>query len=118
MKVSHVSEADHDIVTAAVAAAEAPTSGEIVTVVAGKSNDYDDVALVWASIIAFLAMSIVALFHACYRALYDRRTGSWGHELPHNQWLGTVIAFGALKWISARRIRVVRPRERTSNAMG
>ena len=29
-KISHVSEADHDIVTSAVAAAEAHTSGEIV----------------------------------------------------------------------------------------
>ena len=56
-KVNHISEADHDIVTVAVAAAEAHTSGEIVTVVAAKSNDYDDVALVWASVGAFVAMS-------------------------------------------------------------
>ena len=59
MKVSHVSAADHDLVTAAVAAAEDQTSGEIVTVIAAQSNDYDDVALVWASVIAFLAMSII-----------------------------------------------------------
>src|SRR3546814_17278056 len=98
MKVSHVSEADHDIVTAAVAAAEAPTSGEIVTVVAGKSNDYDDVALVWASIIAFLAMSNVALFPECYRALSDPLTGRWGHDLTPHQWPGTVLPFGAPNW--------------------
>ena len=52
-KVSHVSAADHDVVTVAVAAAEAHTSGEIVTVVAAQSNDYDDVALVWASVVAW-----------------------------------------------------------------
>src|SRR3546814_21141112 len=97
MKVSHVSEADHDIVTAAVAAAEAPTSGEIVTVVAGKSNAYDAVALVWASIIAFLALSIVALFPEFYRTLYDRLTGGLGHELTANQGPVTVIAFWPLK---------------------
>src|SRR3546814_11256574 len=102
MKVSHVSEADHDIVTAAVAAAEAPTSGEIVTVVAGKSNNYDDVALVWASIIAFLAMSIVALFPECYRALHDRLTGTWGPELTANPWHGPVIDFRAPQWIGKR----------------
>ncbi|MHA4835703.1 TPM domain-containing protein [Sphingopyxis sp. MSC1_008] len=108
-KVNHVSEADHDIVTAAVAAAEAHTSGEIVTVVAAKSNDYDDVALVWASVIAFVAMSAIALFPEFYRSLYDRLTGGWGHELTANQWLGTVIAVGVLKWIGMWLILLWRP---------
>jgi putative membrane protein len=104
-----VSEADHDIVTSAVAAAEAHTSGEIVAVVAAKSNDYDDVALVWASIIAFLAMSVIALFPEFYRGLYDRLTGGWGHELTANQWLGTVIAIGVIKWIGMWLILLWRP---------
>lgn len=108
-KVNHVSEADHDIVTAAVAAAEAHTSGEIVTVVAAKSNDYDDVALVWASVIAFIAMSVIALFPDFYRTLYDRLTGGWGHDLTANQWLGTVIAVGVLKWIGMWLILLWRP---------
>ena len=109
MKVSHVSTADHDLVTAAVAAAEAHTSGEIVTVIAAQSNDYDDVALVWASIIAFLAMSIIALFPDFYKGLYYRLTGGWGHELTANQWLGTVIAIGVLKWIGVWLILLWRP---------
>lgn len=109
MKVSHVSEADHDLVTAAVASAEENTSGEIVTVIAAQSNDYDDVALVWASIIAFLAMSIVALFPDFYQGLYYRLTGGWGHELTANQWLGTVIAIGVLKWIGVWLILLWRP---------
>lgn len=109
MKVSHVSAADHDLVTAAVAAAEDQTSGEIVTVIAAQSNDYDDVALVWASVIAFLAMSVIALFPEFYRGLYDRLTGGWGHELTANQWLGTVIAIGVLKWIGMWLILLWRP---------
>ncbi|KTE39282.1 MULTISPECIES: TPM domain-containing protein [unclassified Sphingopyxis] len=108
-KVSHVSSADHDLVTAAVAAAEARTSGEIVTVVAAQSNDYDDVALVWASVIAFIAMSVIALFPEFYRGLYDRITGGWGHELTANQWLGTVIAVGVIKWIGMWLILLWRP---------
>src|SRR5687767_8918138 len=108
-KISHVSEADHDIVTAAVAAAEEHTSGEIVTVVAAKSNDYDDVALVWASVISFIAMSVIALFPEFYRGFYDRLTGGWGHELTANQWLGTVIAVGVLKWIGMWLILLWRP---------
>ncbi|ALJ14792.1 TPM domain-containing protein [Sphingopyxis macrogoltabida] len=109
MKVSHVSEADHDLVTVAVAAAEAHTSGEIVTVVAAQSNDYDDVALVWASVIAFLAMSVIALFPEFYQGLYYRLTGGWGHELTANEWLGTVIAVGVLKWIGMWLILLWRP---------
>jgi putative membrane protein len=108
-KVSHVSAADHDLVTAAVAAAEARTSGEIVTVIAAQSNDYDDVALVWASVIAFIAMSVIALFPEYYRGLYDRLTGGWGHELTANQWLGTVIAVGVIKWIGMWLILLWRP---------
>lgn len=109
MKVSHVSAADHDLVTAAVAAAEARTSGEIVTVIAAQSNDYDDVALVWASLIAFLAMSVIALFPDFYQGLYDRLTGGWGHGLTANQWLGIVIAVGVLKWIAMWLILLWRP---------
>lgn len=109
MKVSHVSAADHDLVTAAVAAAEARTSGEIVTVIAAQSNDYDDVALVWASLIAFLAMSVIALFPDFYQGLYDRLTGGWGHGLTANQWLGVVIAVGVLKWIAMWLILLWRP---------
>src|SRR3546814_18205755 len=91
---------------------------EIVTVVAGKSNDYDDVALVWASVIAFLAMSIVALFPEFYRGLYDRLTGGWGHELTANQWLGMVIAFGVLKWIGVWLILLWRPLRKVGRASG
>ena len=108
-KISHVSAADHDVVTVAVAAAEAHTSGEIVTVVAAQSNDYDDVALVWASVVAFIAMSAIALFPEFYRGLYDRLTGGWGYELTANQWLGTVIAIGVIKWIGMWLILLWRP---------
>ena len=108
-KVSHVSDADHRRVTDAVAAAEKGTDGEIVTVIARQSNDYDDVALVWASIAAFLAMSVVALFPDFYQGLYDRLTGSWGHAPTANEWLGTVVAFGVLKWIGVWLILLWRP---------
>lgn len=108
-KVSHVSEADHRIVTDAVAAAEQQTDGEIATVVASLSDDYDDVALVWASIGAFVAMSLVALFPDFYRGLYDQLSGGWNHGLTANQWLGIVIAFGVLKWIAIWLILLWRP---------
>jgi putative membrane protein len=41
----HLTEADHARVTAAVSEAELATDGEIITVVAGRSDAYHDVAL-------------------------------------------------------------------------
>ncbi len=108
-KISHVSEADHRIVTDAVAEAERGTDGEIVTIIAAQSDGYDDVALVWASIGAFVAMSLVALFPVCYQGLYQTLTGGWGAEPTANQWLGIVLAFGALKWIGIWIILLWRP---------
>ncbi|HET6537300.1 MAG TPA: hypothetical protein VFG34_04195 [Sphingopyxis sp.] len=97
----HVSAADHALVTTAVAEAESRTSGEIVTVLARQSDNYDDIALVWASIKSFAAMSLFALFPRCTQALYDWLTGGWGHSLTPNQWLGMVIAVGVLVWLAA-----------------
>jgi putative membrane protein len=54
-------------------------------------------------------MSVIALFPEFYRGLYDRLTGGWGHEITANQWLGTVIAVGVLKWIGMWLILLWRP---------
>ena len=73
-KISYVSEADHQLVTAAVAEAEHHTSGEIVTIVTDLSDDYHDIALSWATMIAFLALSVVAVFPDFYLGMVDRTT--------------------------------------------
>ena len=46
----------------AVRAAEAKTSGEIVTVIARASDDYLQIALLWAGFIALLAPGLILLF--------------------------------------------------------
>jgi uncharacterized membrane protein len=61
-KVNHMNEADHQIVSDAVSAAEAHTNGEIVTIVTDYSDHYGDVANLWASIAAFASLSAMALF--------------------------------------------------------
>lgn len=97
-KISHVSEADHQLVTDAVAAAEAHTSGEIVTIVTDLSDDYHDVALVWASAIALLALSVVAAMPGFYAGLIDWVTGGWRHDYSPSAYLWMLAAFVTLKW--------------------
>ncbi len=55
---------DHALVTAAVSAAEAGTDGEIVTVVARRSDAYHDVALHWAVLAMLLALALLATWPA------------------------------------------------------
>ena len=71
-----ISEADHARVSAAIEAAEARTAGEIVTVVADRSDGYSDVALAWAAIAAFTALVVLALLPDFYLWLADSLLGA------------------------------------------
>lgn len=76
----YLSEADHNRVSAAVAAAEANTSGEIVTIIAKRSDGYADIALAWSAFVAFTALTVLSLFPDFYLGLVDRLLGHWAHE--------------------------------------
>lgn len=84
-----LSEADHALVTAAVTAAERNSDGEIVTVVADRSDSYHDVGLHYA----VLAMLLVpALLAALPQGVIDWASGfalGWNPELTR----GAVMAF-------------------------
>ena len=56
-----LSEADHELVTAAVTKAERESDGEIVTIVAARSDSYHDVALHWAVLAMLLVPAGLAL---------------------------------------------------------
>jgi putative membrane protein len=100
-KISHVSEADHVLVTAAVAEAEHHTSGEIVTIVTDLSDRYNDIALAWATAIAFLALSVVAFMPAFYLDLLDRLFGGWGHAWTAGEYVALIFLFIGLKWLGS-----------------
>jgi putative membrane protein len=76
----YLSEADHARVSAAVAAAEAQTAGEIVTVVADRSDGYSDIALAWSALAAFTALVVLALLPDFYLDKVDWVLGNWEHE--------------------------------------
>ena len=94
----YLSEAEHRQVSDAVAAAEANTAGEIVTVVAGRSDGYSDVALAWAAIVAFTAIAFLALFPDFYLGLVDRMTGDWNAEWTPRGIFSLALAVGIIKF--------------------
>lgn len=92
-------EADAALVSEAVRAAEQHTSGEILTVLARRSDGYSDVVLIWAVTLAFTAMSVFALVPKPFLALWDRLTGSWGHVWSAGQLASMTIALGLVMFV-------------------
>jgi putative membrane protein len=98
-KVTHMNEADHLLVTQAVAVAEQTTDGEIVTIVTDLSDHYGDIAALWASAAAFLALAITAMFPEYFQGWLDWALGGWGHEFTAGEYLVMVFALMAIKWL-------------------
>lgn len=100
----HLDTDGHARVSAAVRAAEAGTSGEIVTIVAERSDPYHDAAIQYAVLVAFLALGAYALFPDFFLRLAERVTGGWWIEPSPKQVLGIVWIAVALKYLAARLI--------------
>ncbi|MBU1605338.1 MAG: hypothetical protein KKD08_00800, partial [Alphaproteobacteria bacterium] len=77
--MAYLTQDQHAIVTDAVAQAESTTSGEIVTVLADRSDGYTDVVLMWSVGIAFTAMSLFAILPRPFLDLWDSLIGGWTH---------------------------------------
>lgn len=95
----YLSESDHQRVSAAVGAAEAQTAGEIVTIVAKRSDGYADVALAWAAVVAFTALTVLALFPDFYLAIVDRVLGHWAHEWTAAGVFTVALGVATLKFV-------------------
>lgn len=98
-----------DVVTAAVAQAEADTSGEIVTVLADRSDGYTDVALLWAVAISFTAMALVTAFPLFFTGLADRLLGNWSHVWTAGQLLTLVTTVGLVKFLAMWALQLWQP---------
>lgn len=107
--MAYLSEAEHDMVTQAVAAAERTTSGEIVTVVAKRSDGYSDVALAWAAIAAFTAIAFLTFFPAFFLGLYDRIMGDWNAEWTPRGIFSLALGVGILKFAGVWLVQLWRP---------
>lgn len=71
-----ISHADHDRIAAAVAAAEAKTSGEILCVLSHKVSDYREVPLAWGAAAAMIVPAIAAAF-GLHPWLVSQAGGDW-----------------------------------------
>jgi len=76
-----ISDADHDRISAAVSAAEGHTDGEIVTIIAPKSDSYHDVGLHYAIAAMLALLTIVAAFPQHFSDFAIAMLGGWNHEL-------------------------------------
>ena len=104
--MAYLNEDQHKIVSSAVEAAELGTSGEILTVLADRSDGYTDVALLWASGLAFTVMSLFAAFPRPFLAAWDAVVvralmGGWAHEWSTGELASMTIALGLVTFLAA-----------------
>ena len=107
--MAHLSAEQHKLVTDAVAAVEAKTSGEIVTIVAERSDGYSDVALVWSTIVAFTAIAFLTFFPDFYLGKIHLVLGGWNAEWTPRGIFGLALAVGILKFAGMWLIQLWQP---------
>lgn len=96
-------------VSDAVAAAEAGTAGEIVTIVTEQSDPYADIALAWSAAVAFLAVTALSVWPDFWLGLYDRVTGSWASEWTPGKVLALAAAVGIVKFMAMTALQLWPP---------
>lgn len=104
-----LTDTDRNRIAEAVAAAEATSAGEIVTIVTPQSDVYRDVALAWSISIAFLALAALELAPTFYLGLIERVLGLWAHEWTPRQVLGIALTVAAIKFLAMLLIMAWRP---------
>ena len=87
----------HQIVTDAVAEAELTTSGEIVTVLADRSDGYTDVALVWSILASFLALVFCVTFPDLLLDTYAGLHNGWNTDWSSRE-IFAMAAGAAIFW--------------------
>jgi putative membrane protein len=92
---------DHARVSAAIAAAEAASDGEILTIVSPESDSYHDVALHWA-VAALLGVLALASWQAsALEEVLDRLFGGWGEGISPGKLLFAASFLATLVFLLA-----------------
>lgn len=96
-----IDEADIQRVTDAVTAAETRSDAEIATIVAERSDNYNDVPLIWGALVALLALAVYAAFPDVYIGLLDLATGGW-HVWTVREWMTILVFATTIKFLATR----------------
>jgi putative membrane protein len=99
--VMTLTDADRQKVSAAITAAEANSSGEIVTVATPISDAYHDVGLHWALVPLFAVLAWAAWRPTALVWWYDFLFGGWSPDPTMSQLLTLLTFFAALKFTVA-----------------
>src|SRR5215831_10819145 len=97
-RLAPMTDAERERVSAAVAAAESASAGEIVTILAERSDAYGDVALAWSALVGLVALLALLLAPDFYLGIYERLTGGWVHEWTPRMVLGVAAVVVSLKF--------------------
>jgi putative membrane protein len=109
MVMAHLSPQDHDLVTAAVSAAERHSDGEVVVIVAPRSDAYHDVALHYAVLAMLIVPAKLALLP---KAWIDWATGllfGWNAEPGRGPLMLVLFVLLALAFLLVRLLLTYMP---------
>ena len=96
-----LTEADHEKVSKAIAAAEATTDGEIVAVASPLSDSYHDVALHWALLVLIGTIAIFAAFPDVLHFWREVLLGAWRPEPTLRELLTLLLVLSVAKFTIA-----------------
>ena len=99
--MARLSEADHAKVSAAIAAAERSSDGEIVAVATDLSDPYHDVALHWAVLVLIATLATFAVVPALLQYWFDVFLGGWRPEPTLGELLTLLLVLSVAKFTVA-----------------
>lgn len=100
---SGLNDAGRTAISKAVHDAEAGTAGEIVTIIAERSDRYQDVALWWAAGAALVALAVLALFPDFFAGKITWATNSWS-QISTAEAFELALIVAGLKFVGVRLI--------------
>jgi putative membrane protein len=104
-----MNDADHEKVSAAIAAAEGNSAGEIVVVVTETSDPYHDVALHWSVLVLIAVLAWAAAWPSALRWWWDTLVGGWGAEPSLRQLLTFLMILAVAKFTAVLLILKYKP---------
>jgi putative membrane protein len=108
MVMLKLSEDDHAKVSAAIAAAEAKSDGEIIAIATDQSDAYHDVGLHYAVLVLFLVLAFFAIWPHQLELWWTRLMG-WTDEPSMRQLLTLLLGIALLKFLVVLYILKWRP---------